>query len=100
MLDRPVVKRRELGTRELDHLQAIGRQDRLWLDHTIDLEGNRAGTLGVEVDADHWPIEVSFAITDFVRVLVDSGHRLNGVAARRELGERTGKAVGQGAQAQ
>ena len=82
MLDRAVVKSRELRAGQLDQLDPLGRRERPRLDRVVDLEGDACPLLGIELGMHDRAVGVAVAVADLVGVEIEPDHGLDGISAR------------------
>src|SRR5271156_4076498 len=100
MLDRSMVKSRQLGAGQLNQLDPLGRLERPGPDSVIDFERDCVSSFRIELGMHNRPVEVSLAVTNLVGVEVEPDHRLDGILARLDCCERTWKAIRAGADSQ
>ncbi len=87
MLDRAVVKSRELRAGQLDQLDAVGRRKLARLDRVVDREGDRCPLFGIEPGMHDRAVRVALAVADLVGVEIEPDDGLDGVSPGLELVE-------------
>ena len=91
MFDRSFEKGREQRAIDLDGFDAIGRRERAFANHTLDLKRDRASHGGVELRRQKWTISVALTSAEGMRVGIESDHGLNNIFADLDIAGGLGK---------